>query len=295
MSENIIYEAIFERMTDLLFVMSATPTNGFQYTKMNSAAMRATGLNEFAYGAAFKDVVERHEADVLQSQYSRAVRSRQPVSFVLSHDGMIGESILSPVFADDGRCQHVFGTVRDITAHFHREERLKQQAYLDALTGLPNRYSLESSINTAFAKALENSTPVAVCVIDVDNLKSVNDTYGHIIGDLYLQNIGARLKATLRDEDHVSRFGGDEFVIAANMADELSAIAMAERLLQVFRAPWLHEDVFVEMSVSIGIAMYPFDGRTVWEVVRAADEALYDAKHQGGNRYVFTHRAKLTV
>lgn len=280
-------ELVINHMSDMVFVMSVDEHGVFRYKRMNSAAMKGSGLNTYAYGATFQDVVHPDEARVLNAYYQQAVQQQRPVSFILNHEGQVGETMLNAVVGDNGRISHVVGIVRDITARFQEEERFREQALHDSLTGLLNRRGLDQKLDTAFQQARATAAATCLLMIDVDALKFVNDGYGHVIGDLYLQDVALRIRSAVRTEDSVVRFGGDEFLVIANVAQKADVVILADRILHVLSQPWLHEQLALKMSVSIGIAAYPIHGVKAMEVIQAADHALYEAKHQGGDRYTF--------
>ncbi|QSO46895.1 sensor domain-containing diguanylate cyclase [Alicyclobacillus mengziensis] len=285
MAQQVTSDLILTLTPDMLFVMTVDSKQNFRYAQMNPAAMRASGLNEYAYGATFHDVVVPSEATLLYDQYFETMRLRKPVAFVMTHEEQIGESILTPVFAANNEMTHIVATVRDITDRHQREEQLKHLAYRDALTGLLNRNGLSHGLDILDVGTRKHPSLYSVFVIDVDNLKTVNDTFGHIVGDLYLANIAKRLRDATRVEDLVSRLGGDEFLVLAKVTSQADTQILAERLLETFRVPLIHEDIALNASVSIGVATYPIHGATIWDVIQAADMALYEAKGQGGQRY----------
>lgn len=288
MRQSVTADAILDHMSDLLFVMSVDPNRQFRYARMNPAAMKETGLDEYAYGATFQDVVTDSEAQILQSEYTRAYHLRRPVVLVMNHDGRIGESLLSPIVGGSGLVTHIVTTVRDVTDRYTREKQLVRQANQDALTGLLNRRGLVCELEKRADAFQGQSSVYSVFLIDVDDFKRINDTYGHMIGDLYLQHVAQRLELAVREEDLVSRFGGDEFVILAKTENAMDTESIAMRIQQSFDTPWTHHGLAMDTRLSIGIATYPVDGMTIWDVVEAADRALYKAKHAGGGRYLFT-------
>jgi diguanylate cyclase (GGDEF)-like protein/PAS domain S-box-containing protein len=284
---------ILNAIPDMLFVMAVDARHNFRYVKMNPAAMRASGLNEYAYGATFYDVVAPEEASFLFSHYSHAIQMKKTIQFRMVHDSQVGESILNPVIDAWGNVSYVVGTVRDVTERFQREEALRREAHHDALTGLLNRHGLRDGIKTLEQDARQTPSLYAVFVIDVDDLKCVNDTYGHVVGDLFLSHVAHRLEAITRAGDLSCRTGGDEFLIIAKIAAESDTHILAERILQQFRAPWSYENHLLNVSISIGIATYPIDGFSMWDVVRTADMALYEAKNSGRGLYRLTSSRQL--
>jgi diguanylate cyclase (GGDEF)-like protein len=160
----------------------------------------------------------------------------------------------------------------------HAEET-QHLALHDALTGLPNRALFRHAVEAAIIARRDPEAPVAVLIMDLDRFKEVNDTLGHHNGDLLLQAVAGRLRSTLRPGDVVARLGGDEFgILLAEVDDRQTVIPLAERLSQALAAPFLVQQLTLEVGASIGISMYPEDGRDVDTLVQRADVAMYQAK-----------------
>ncbi len=174
------------------------------------------------------------------------------------------------------------GVLRDITARKHAEARIQYLAHHDMLTGLPNRAYLTERLTTILALARRHGTLVAIMFIDLDNFKTVNDSLGHHVGDVLLQQVATRIKEVLREADMVSRLGGDEFLaILADFAAPDDAAKVAEKLLQVISAPIELEGRAVCANASIGISVFPRDGDNADDLIRHADAAMYSAKERG--------------
>jgi len=168
------------------------------------------------------------------------------------------------------------------------EETIKNMAYHDPLTGLPNRILLSDRLTVALANSKRNKKMLAVFYLDYDNFKQINDTLGHGIGDLLLQRMSGSLKGCLREEDTVARLGGDEFILVfPGIHDKRDVKKLAEKVIKVGKQPMNLEGQNVRGSISIGIAIYPEDGMTAKELLNKADEALYIAKKEGKDRYHF--------
>ncbi len=172
------------------------------------------------------------------------------------------------------------------------EERLYHQAHYDTLTNLPNRALLKDRLEQAIARAQRNHAAVGVIFADLDRFKLVNDSLGHTAGDLLLKKIAAFLLTRVRSVDTIVRFGGDEFVIVIpdiadtdDLASELGSIA--EKLLDGTRDELVLGDHKVHTELSIGIAVYPKDGKTADELIKNADTAMYHAKEHGRGCYKF--------
>ena len=193
--------------------------------------------------------------------------------------------------------------IRDITLQKQLWENEKkhnliseQLAMHDPLTGLPNRRLLSERISLAFAQARRNKTMVALMMFDLDKFKPVNDTLGHAIGDILLQQVAARSKAVLRrGGDSISRLGGDEFVILLAQIVALSnAVTMAEKIRQKIKEPYTIEGHAIDISCSIGIAVFPDHGEDELTLMKHADDAMYSAKNNGrDNVRVYKPQANL--
>jgi diguanylate cyclase (GGDEF)-like protein/PAS domain S-box-containing protein len=163
-------------------------------------------------------------------------------------------------------------------------ERLEFQARHDSLTGLPNRSYFMELLNAALEDAGERSGKLAVLFIDLDRFKQINDILGHAMGDRLLREVGLRLKRLLTADDLAGRMGGDEFIIVlARQPDEEAASLASNEFLEALRAPHQIEDNELFVTASIGVAIYPRHGRTVAELLRNADLAMYHAKNSGKN------------
>ncbi|MBF0561292.1 MAG: EAL domain-containing protein [Alphaproteobacteria bacterium] len=164
------------------------------------------------------------------------------------------------------------------------QERIEFLAYHDTLTGLPNRVLAEDRMKVAMAYADRSKFQLALLLFDLDNFKTINDTFGHQFGDEVLKGVANRLVGCMRDSDTVSRYGGDKFLVViadARCPDAVSCVA--EKILQVLAEPLDIEDHIVSISASIGIAVYPEDGRDFETLLRKVDTAMYQAKEVGRN------------
>jgi diguanylate cyclase (GGDEF)-like protein len=167
------------------------------------------------------------------------------------------------------------------------QERLEHAAMHDDTTGLPNRRLLEEKLEQS-RRAQGNV--LAVLFVDLDGFKNVNDQHGHQVGDDVLREVAARLRSTVRERDVVARYGGDEFVIVCEVTDQAAALEMAERVREVVRERYRMLPEGLTIGASIGVSVAPANSATIAadRLVRAADEAMYRAKHAGGDRVAFT-------
>jgi diguanylate cyclase (GGDEF)-like protein len=172
--------------------------------------------------------------------------------------------------------------------HWHMQERLLHDARHDALTGLPNRSVAEDRLEQALARAARRQKLFAVLCIDLDAFKVINDSLGHHAGDELLRAFSTRLRSRVRHSDTVARIGGDEFLaIIEDCSGDAAVQAVAESLIAALQDPVVIEGETLAISGSIGIAMYPADGKNAALLKRNADQAMYRAKSQGGNRICF--------
>ena len=169
---------------------------------------------------------------------------------------------------------------RDISDQKVSEERAIWMARHDALTGLPNRTILQDRLDKILDRG-EASAGAALLIVDVDNFKTINDSFGHDCGDALLCTVAQRLRATLRADDLVARTGGDEFTLVIAAACEADVIETARRIYGQLEAPMRHRGLLVECGVSIGASLVPRDGRKRSDILKAADVALYAAKTDG--------------
>ena len=206
------------------------------------------------------------------------VREGQKVATVLGY--------AAPLFDETGRPRGAIGATLDITERKRAEEQIKSLAYHDSLTGLPNRRLFRDRLSMAVAQAHRNSQHLAVLFLDLDRFKSVNDSLGHAAGDRLIQHVAERLRTCLREGDTVARLGGDEFtLLLPGVAQVVDAARVAEKVLDALRAPFLIEDRELLATASIGISLYPEDGRDADTLVKNADAGMYRAKQQGRDNY----------
>jgi len=203
-------------------------------------------------------------------------------------DGSACHSLMSAkiIYLHGGK--HIISLTKDISERKRMEEQIQHMANHDVLTGLPTLRLCNDRLSMAIKEAGRNGTSVAVMFLDLDNFKSVNDNFGHEAGDRILKEIAQRLIDCVRQTDTVARVGGDEFLIIApgNNARK-SALRIAEKVISRIPQPVEYESRQVEVSTSIGIAIYPEDGTETRLLIKKADEAMYHIKRSGKNRFCF--------
>ena len=195
---------------------------------------------------------------------------------------------ISVVRDPDGRIARYVGVFSDISQLKISQERLEFLAHHDPLTGLPNRVMFCDRLELAMHRADREGTLAAVLFLDLDRFKHVNDSLGHSAGDLLLQQVAERLQDAVRRQDTVARQGGDEFTLLLDgLHDGERAAGLAQKLVDAIALPFVVDGHELFLGASIGISVYPVDGRDVESLLRNADAAMYRAKEAGRNTYAF--------
>jgi len=203
-------------------------------------------------------------------------------------DGSLFAEIItiSAVHSASGEVQHYVSLFTDITEIKENERQLEHVAHYDALTGLPNRVLLADRLQQSMLRCQRTGQSLAVAFLDLDGFKVVNDHHGHERGDQLLVALAQRLKATLRDGDTLSRIGGDEFVaVLVDLEHAQDCEPVLARMLHAAAEPMKVGDALLQVSASIGVTLYPADGVEPDLLIRHADQAMYQAKQAGKNRF----------
>ncbi len=255
---------------------------------------RIFGQDPDRFAPTFESVMERVHADdrpLVQEAIQMAVSGEK--HFCMGFR-VIGEDGAERHVQAEGEIRHdaqrqplgMLGTVQDVSALKQHERELRRLAYHDALTGLPNRILLQDRLQQALAHARRERHQVAVMVLDLDGFKAVNDQYGHDIGDLLLVEVAERLRQSLREGDTVARMGGDEFiVIASGLGAREHVERVTHKLLNALKPGTTLEGIPLQISASIGVALYPTHGTGEQTLFKTADQAMYAAKRAGKNRF----------
>lgn len=228
-----------------------------------------------------------------RARIREAIAAREPVNAVfrnLRKDGELfwNDLSITPVLDEHGRTTHFIGVILDVTATRQRTAHLEHEVNHDPLTGLANRNLMWDRLEQALHLSQRQKSMVGIVLLDLNNFKNINDSFGHEAGDVVLKVVARRLQATVRDIDTVARLSGDEFVLVlVNQPSLRFTLRMIERLRQSLTQPvsFMHKEIAV--GASIGVAVYPHDGSTSADLVRAADVAMYHAKATGRNEIYF--------
>ncbi|MFZ6871398.1 sensor domain-containing protein [Undibacterium sp. Di27W] len=189
-----------------------------------------------------------------------------------------------------GAALNYIGFFKDRTETHTAKQRIEELAFLDVLTGLPNRLLLEERIRQAITFSSRNNSSFALLFLDLDHFKQINDSLGHPFGDRVLQQVTERLKKCIRQVDTAARLGGDEFVLLLHEANAEGAEICARRVLEELSAPFSLDGMHFTVTASIGIALYPEDGNSMADLIKNADSAMYHVKERGRSDFRFYQR-----
>ncbi len=233
----------------------------------DSRFMAAPGMDAEARVLLRRAIDDRHEVNV-------TFRNQRKDGEVFWNDLTI-----TPVADEKGRVTHFIGVINDVTALKQRTAHLEHEVHHDALTGLANRTLLWDRLEQAIHMAQRNKSMVATVLMDLNGFKKINDTLGHEAGDEVLTVVANRLLSSVRDSDTVARLSGDEFVLVlVNQPSLRFTLRMVERLRQGMIRPVVFGGHEIDVGAAIGVSVFPHDGNTAFELVRAADVAMYHAK-----------------
>ncbi len=238
-----------------------------------------THADDYGQGAQFR-------GRVTQGEMKSAIGEKR---FVRSDGTIIWARRTMSVARDDaGNPRYVISVVEDISERKRAEEQLTHLAHYDVLTNLPNRVLFYDRLRHALAQARRHQYTVGVMFIDVDRFKNINDTLGHAVGDILLQQVSQRLSGAIRTADTVGRLGGDEFaIVLSSIAAADHAQAVADKIIAQFSEPFRLGKAEVYVTASVGITLYPHDATDQDALIRNADIAMYRAKEEGRNTYAF--------
>ena len=250
------------------------------------------------YGVALEQIIGKHVSEVLGQEAYREIEAHlaqalqgqavtyQRMTRAGNDEPRYIEIRLLPHLGDQGKVLGCFAVTTDITEHKLTEERIRRVAHHDDLTGLPNRLLFNDRLHQTLSLAKRDSRQFALLYLDLDHFKPVNDSMGHAAGDELLQGVAARIRNQVRESDTVARVGGDEFtVILPDIAKREEAAVVAGKIISALALPFRlsPQGQSIAIGISIGIAVYPGDGRDADALVTAADTAMYAAKQAGSS------------
>jgi diguanylate cyclase (GGDEF)-like protein/PAS domain S-box-containing protein len=268
-------------------------------TYLNLLAERMTGWScAEAAGRPLAEVfniIDGETREAAQNPVELAVQQGKTVPLpsnciLIRRDGFespIADSA-APIHDRGGQITGAVIVFRDVSVERAMSLQLSHMAQYDVLTDLPNRTLLNDRLTQAIASARRHDAGLAVLFVDLDRFKQINDSFGHAMGDALLQSVAHRLLACVRTSDTVSRLGGDEFVILLSELDHVEdAVIAANKVLSALAAPHRVAQHDLDVTVSIGVSTFPFDGQDAETLIKNADTAMYHAKENGRNNYQF--------
>ena len=283
------YRLLFERNMAGVF----RTTLGGRLLECNHAAARMLGYDSPEEVLA-RPVTSLHHAASDREAFLRKLKSEKSLT---NHEMKLrrknGDSTwvignISLVDDNSGVGEIIEGTLVDITERKVAEERVQFLAYYDALTGLPNRTLLQDRLTKALASARRQECKVALLFLDLDGFKTINDSFGHSVGDLLLEVVAERLRRFAREQDTVARVGGDEFLIVLTaVKDVCDAAVAAERIMNAVTTACVIQGRSLSINCSIGISIFPEHGADGETLIKNADTAMYCAKDGGRNNFQF--------
>jgi diguanylate cyclase (GGDEF)-like protein/PAS domain S-box-containing protein len=240
------------------------------------------------YDAMTAETMLKSDLKVLQEGETLRCEERTPNP--LTGHTSVYLTIKLPLRHEDGSIYALCGIATDITEQKEIEEYMRHMAQYDVLTGLPNRALFSDRLQQAFSSAKRGQEQFAIMFIDLDKFKPINDNYGHAVGDLLLKDASQRMQSCVRESDTLARIGGDEFVVLLpSIKTEADAEEVAEKIRHALNLPFEISGHMLNISSSIGLAIYPEHGTNETDLVKNADIAMYYAKENGRNNVTFYH------
>lgn len=289
-ASEIRFQALTESAMDIVTVLDV---NGvIRYQSQSVKHLLGHDPRDMVGKSQF-EIVHRDDVDKTRAAFQELVNGREmatPLEFrVRARDGewrileSVGKNCLN-IPAVGG----IIVNTRDVTERRAIQERIQHLAFHDALTGLPNRSLMQDRISQAVVRAERSNHRIAVMFIDIDNFKNINDTLGHDAGDDLLCEVASRLKDAVRGHDTIARQGGDEFIVLLDQLDgHQGATRVAQKILDAMRTAFTVGGVDQHVSGSVGIAIFPDDGRDAPSLLKNADTAMFHGKALGKNTYQF--------
>ena len=282
------YRQIVDNADDIIYGVD----NRGQFTFINPVAARITRYSEHELiGKHYLDLVSpAYRKDTQRFYRLQLVRRRLNTYYefpIVTKDGTevwLGQNV--QLVIEGGRVAGFQAVSRDITERKRAEETIKELAYQDALTGLPNRVLFNDRFSMALARARRHQQRLGIMLLDLDHFKDINDTLGHSVGDKLLRIVGERLAGLLRTSDTIARMGGDEFLLLLTEIARLNDVmTIAQKILRVLRKPFAIDNHELMITTSIGITIFPDDGDTADSLLKNADIAMYRAKERGRDNF----------
>lgn len=281
------HRLLADHATDVIWTMDLSG----HFTYISPSAQKLTGFTvEELMHQQMQQLVTPESYAQVKLQMKKAAKALQEGQVYPDYVGEVeqvckdgrrvwSEVKISGMYDGEGCFVGILGVSRDLTERRKIEERMRYMAQHDTLTGLPNRTLFADRLQKALQYVVRNQKSLALMLLDLNKFKPVNDTHGHAVGDLLLQQVAERLKSTIRTSDTVARIGGDEFIILLpQLEQEHSAAMVAEKIQQAIAVPFDIHGLEIQISCSIGLACYPQDGETDLVLSKVADQRMYQQK-----------------
>lgn len=293
------YRTIFENTGTAMVMMD----ENFTMSLANSECVSLFGYTqEELEGKKWTDIIVSNKQRSQNKQHTN-----HPNSKSMRHSATLSQTYESDIVCKSGETKNVFVTISwipetnksvasilDITERKKAEDLIRKMAYHDALTGLPNRKLFEERLAKELQRAEQNNEMLAVMFMDLDGFKLVNDTHGHDVGDQLLCEVAQRLSSLMKENDTASRLGGDEFtILLTSLQHPDDAVTIAQNIHHIFSKPIVIVGKEFYVQTSIGISVYPINGSDSKMLLKAADEAMYQAKNSGRNKYQIYLKMKI--
>lgn len=285
------YRVLVENSKDLIFRLD---TKG-EFVSVNKAFEKTTGLkqteiigNDMSIFIKDSNIYDRFK-EILKQVIITGQHKYSKFEYLnITGEKIIYDVSLMSIRNVNNQIIGITGTNHDITEIIKNEEKIKQLAYYDTLTGLPNRILFCERVTTAINQAKNDGSLLVVMYLDLDNFKRINDTKGHHVGDMVLKKVSETLKNIISEPNIVTRMGGDEFTILIEDITSFKEVNdVASRILFDIEQPYSINGFKYDLTTCIGISLYPEDGQSVEELLKNSDIAMYKAKAAGKNNFQF--------
>jgi diguanylate cyclase (GGDEF)-like protein/PAS domain S-box-containing protein len=293
---NKLFSAVIDNIPIMLFIKDA---KNLRFTVINKVMEELLGLSrKDILGKTDHDLFPKKQADFFVKKDREALKNKA-LTLIEEETISAKDKIVTldtkkiPLFDENGNPICLIGISEDITEKKQMEKTIKELAYYDEITQLPNRYLFRDRFEIASEHAKRDNKKMMIAMLDFNKFKIINDEYGHNIGDKLLKSFAKRAKIIMRKTDTISRFGGDEFLFIISDFTNLEDMEkFAEKILKVFKNPFHIDDLELHIQGSMGISIFPDDSENRSDLVRYADYAMYEAKKKEKNAYEFYHEAK---
>ncbi len=285
------YEKMVQALKDHYFFYAYSVEREFVYLSDSVENILGYSVEEFLTSCT-KYLSEDPLNEYAKEATQKAIQGEQQEPYIISIYKKDGSSAYIevtefPIFDEQGNVVEVEGIARDITLQYLAQQKLDYISQHDPLTGILNRLSLFHQLEKSIENAHSNQTTLAVLYLDLDHFKEVNDTLGHDVGDTLLKESVKRVQSCIRKDDLFARIGGDEFVVILEQLEKENISHIAQKILAQLTKIFELKGENVNVSVSIGIALYPHDGTDTNTLIKYADEAMYASKESGRNNFTY--------